>query len=94
MKVSKLPKANVNKFLESLQDFGEVIIPKEKQEQPGVYMFDTMTDPSEVAWEYLRTIIPPKKYLTKPKEVIFKFDSQRGAEARAVWSASLRYSRD
>ena len=80
MKVSKLPKANVNKFLESLQDFGEVIIPKEKQEQPGVYMFDTMTDPSEVAWEYLRTIIPPKKYLTKPKEVIFKFDSQRGFE--------------
>jgi sulfhydrogenase subunit beta (sulfur reductase) len=78
MKVTKLPKKNVDEFLLSLRDFGEVIIPKEKTEQKGVYVFDKMIDPSEVAWEYLRTIIPPKKYLHKPKEVMFNFDSENG----------------
>ena len=78
MKVTKLPKANVSEFLTSLRDFGEVIIPKEKADQKGVYVFDVMNDPSEVAWEYLRTIIPPKKYLHKPKEVMFTFDPEKG----------------
>ncbi len=80
MKVTRLPKANVEEFLSSLRDFGEVIIPKEKPEQKGVYVFDVMSDPREMAWEYLRTIIPPKKYLTKPKEVIFNFHVEKGFE--------------
>ncbi len=78
MKVTKLPKANVDEFLSSLRDFGEVIIPKEKKEQKGVYVLDVMNDPREVAWEYLRTIIPPKKYLSKPKEVLFNFHTKKG----------------
>ncbi len=78
MKVTKLPKANVNEFLSSLRDYGEVIIPKSKPEQPDVFVFDVMNDPREVAWEYLRTIIPPKKYLHKPREVILQFSKQNG----------------
>lgn len=80
MKVTKLPKKNVTEFLSSLLDFGEVIIPKEKPEQEGVYVFDVMTSPDEMAWEYLRTIIPPKKYFHKPREVMFKFDKEKGYE--------------
>jgi sulfhydrogenase subunit beta (sulfur reductase) len=80
MKVIKLPKEKVTEFLYSLKDFGEVIIPKEKREQKGVYVFDVMDDPKEIAWEYLRTIIPPKKYLHKPKEVMFNFDIEKGFE--------------
>ncbi len=78
MKIVKLPKSNVEEFLRSLQEFGEVIIPKEKPEHQGVYYFDVMKEPSEMAWEYLRTIIPPKKYLHKPREVIFNFHKDQG----------------
>lgn len=78
MKVTKLAKTNVNEFLKSLKDFGQVIIPKEKAEQSGIYVFGVMDDPAEVAWNYLRTIIPPKKYLHKSGEVMFQFDSHTG----------------
>lgn len=80
MKVTKLPKANVSEFLSSLTDFGEVIIPKEKPKTPGIYYFDVMESPDEIAWGYLRTIIPPKKYLQKPKEAMFNFHREKGYE--------------
>ncbi len=80
MKVTKLPKKHVNEFLISLQEYGEVIIPKEKPEHPGVYYFDVMHKPEEMAWDYLRTIVPPKKYFHKPREVILKFDKEKGYE--------------
>ncbi|RCK77622.1 MAG: Sulfhydrogenase II subunit b [Ignavibacteriae bacterium] len=71
MKILKLPKANFQKFLLSLKNYGEVHIPKKKSEES--YVFAPMEDPSEVALEYLRTIIPPKKYFFKPKESIFHY---------------------
>lgn len=76
MKVLKLPKANFPSFIEGLTKYGEVHIPKKKSNQS--YFFDKMEDPSEISLEYLRTVVPPKKYFFKHKESLFKFKKEEG----------------
>ncbi len=78
MRVLKLPKEKREEFLQSLGHFGEVHIPKSKGKDS--YVFDRMSDPHEVAWEYLRTIVPPKKYVTPPRECLLKYTEQEGYE--------------
>lgn len=75
MKILKLPKSNLDKFLLGLKKYGEVHIPIKKSETS--YVFAPMNHPNDVALEYLRTIIPPKKYFFKPKESIFEFSTSQ-----------------
>jgi len=82
MRVLKLPKKNREKFVISLQHFGQVHIPKAKGKES--YIYDTMTDPGEIAWDYLRTIVPPKKYVTPPRECLLKYDQESGYDEPPV----------
>lgn len=76
MKVLKLPKTNFNAFIEGLKKYGEVHVPVKKSQKS--YVFTPMNDPSEIALEYLRTVVPPKKYFFKPKEKLITFDQTKG----------------
>ena len=40
----------------------------------GGYAFDAILDPEELRLDYRTTILPPKKYLLPPQEVLFQFD--------------------
>jgi len=76
MKVLKLPKKNREQFVTALQHFGDVHIPKSKGTES--YVFSPMHDANEIAWEYLRTIAPPKKYVLPPRESLLKYDQETG----------------
>ncbi len=43
------------------------------------FAFDEVGDPAELRLEYSTTILPPKKYLLPPAEVLFSFDRSNGA---------------
>ena len=76
MKVVKLPKGNRDEFILALQKFGEVHIPQAKGKES--YHFAKMKDPADIAWDYLRTITPPKKYLTPPREALLDYHVSEG----------------
>lgn len=76
MKILKLPKTNFKPFMEGLQNYGEVHVPKKKSSQS--FVFGPMENTSEIAMDYLRTINPPKKYFFKPKDRLFNFSSTKG----------------
>ncbi|MDP2209145.1 MAG: 4Fe-4S dicluster domain-containing protein [Bacteroidota bacterium] len=76
MKILKLPKTNFKLFMEGLQNYGEVHVPKKKSSQS--FVFGPMENTSEIAMDYLRTINPPKKYFFKPKDTLFNFSSTKG----------------
>jgi sulfhydrogenase subunit beta (sulfur reductase) len=76
MKVLKLPKQNFTAFMEGLRKYGEVHIPIKTSSKS--YVFAPMNDPSEISLEFLRTVIPPKKYFFKPKDKLLKFDPEKG----------------
>lgn len=76
MKILKLPKTNFKLFMEGLQKYGEVHVPKKKSNQS--FVFSPMEDTSEIAMDYLRTINAPKKYFFKPKDTLFNFSSTKG----------------
>jgi sulfhydrogenase subunit beta (sulfur reductase) len=76
MKLLKLPKRNFNEFVESLKRFGELHAPVRKGE--NTYVFAPIEDPSQIALEAIRTILPPKKYFYQPKTPMFNFDAQKG----------------
>jgi sulfhydrogenase subunit beta (sulfur reductase) len=41
----------------------------------GGFAFKTIEDPTELRLDYPTTILPPKKYLLPPKEILFEFDN-------------------
>ncbi|HOO97739.1 MAG TPA: 4Fe-4S dicluster domain-containing protein [Caldisericia bacterium] len=65
-------KEKVKKLLELLIDqFDSVYAPVSKGKK---FTFDRITDPSQAKFNYVRTILPPKKYLMPQKEQIVSFD--------------------
>src|SRR3989304_4887250 len=44
------------------------------------FAFEEISNPAELRLEYPTTILPPKKYLLPPEEVLFRFDRSNGAE--------------
>lgn len=76
MRVVKLPKQQREEFLERLQQFGEVHVPTPKGKEN--FVFNKMETPEQMAWEYLRTILPPKKYFTPPRETLLTYDQLAG----------------
>ena len=78
MKLLKLPKRNVFEFIESLRAFGELHAPVRRGDNN--YIFAPIDDTSEIVFDAMRTIIPPKKYLYRPVQPMFRFDPEKGYE--------------
>jgi len=79
MKILKLPKKRMDSFVSVLNKFGGIEAPVKKGERH--FAFDKVTSWPEVSLDYNRTILPLKKYFTKPIDTLFKFSSTKGFEA-------------
>jgi len=76
MKQFIFQKSRVKDLLSHLIDeYGNVYAPKARGKH---FVFDRITDPSQAEFGYIRTILPPKKYLmpTEEKLVIFKLEGE------------------
>jgi sulfhydrogenase subunit beta (sulfur reductase) len=71
----KLPKENLEAFVENLKAYGRVYGPVKIGE---FYSFQRIKNSNEMSLEYTRTMIPPKKFFLKLKERIFTFDEEKG----------------
>lgn len=81
MKILKLPKDDLYRFIESLKSFGEVHAPQKKGKRS--FSFQPVKDASKVrvAEEgYTRTILPIKKYFHKPVDTLMTFSPEKGYE--------------
>ncbi|MDH7499721.1 MAG: hydrogenase, partial [candidate division NC10 bacterium] len=78
MKYLKLPKEKMDFFTAVLHKFGEVHAPLKKGEKH--FAFGKIPNWSEVALDYNRTILSPKKYFLKPVDTLFRFSSSKGYE--------------
>lgn len=81
MKTTKLPKAELERFVSLLSRFGEVHAPVERN---GDFVFERLTHWADARLDYTRTILPPKKYLLPPQETLFRFDAQNGYQPAAA----------
>ncbi len=64
-----LSKEDFPKFLDRLKQFGTVYAPNKVSEQS--YAFKAVECEQEIAFEALRTILPPKKFLYPQRETLF-----------------------
>lgn len=78
MKTTKLPKAALERFGALLGRFGEVHAPVARD---GGFAFARLERWADVRLDYLRTTLPPKKYLLPPRETLFRFDAEGGYRA-------------
>lgn len=68
-----LPKSKRVDFLSSLLNEGlELDAPVKKED--NFYSFKSIKDPNDVVFDYVRTILPPKKFLFPQEETIVKYD--------------------
>jgi sulfhydrogenase subunit beta (sulfur reductase) len=69
MEVHFLLQAHLSQFLQVLADHARVVVPVKVGK--GQYKFRNLNEVSteDVALEYLRTMVPPKKYFFPPEEV-------------------------
>ena len=72
-----LLKTSFGLFFDLLTEFGTVIAPVRVSDKS--FSFRAVTGPDEIAFEALRTILPPKKYFYPQKETIVTY---QGAEVR------------
>ena len=79
MKIIKLPRDNLPKFIDSLSIFGEIHAPVKTGDRS--FAFARVNGLSDMELEYTRTILPPKKYFLEPVEILFNFNGDRGYEA-------------
>lgn len=75
-KTLALPKSNLAHFLARLREFGTVFAPVRVSDQS--YAFKAVDHVEQIAFEALRTILPPKKFLYPQRETIFAYE-QNGA---------------
>jgi len=73
MKTLKLQKSKLDFFAAVLQQFGEVHAPVARG---GGYAFERLERWSDARLDYVRTILPPKKYFLPPKEALFTYDTR------------------
>ncbi|MCC6979088.1 MAG: 4Fe-4S dicluster domain-containing protein [Candidatus Melainabacteria bacterium] len=64
-------KADFDSFFRVLQSLGEVSAPIRVSDQS--FAFKQINDPREIAWDALRTILPPKKFFYPPKETLLTY---------------------
>ena len=80
MEVHFLPQAYLSQFLQVLADHARVVVPVKVGQ--GQYKFRDLNEVSteDVALEYLRTMVPPKKYFFPPEEVLYRYSTETGYE--------------
>lgn len=71
-----LPKEEFPRFFDRLVEFGQVYAPVRKTN--GTFVFDQVSDCSEVALDYVRTALPPKKVLYPCEQILYRFSPSRG----------------
>lgn len=76
MKTFKLPKRNLEQFLGSLTQYGELHVPQKRGEKS--YVFSKYENFESTELNYPRTILPLKKYFYEPKKTLFKFSEEEG----------------
>jgi formate hydrogenlyase subunit 6/NADH:ubiquinone oxidoreductase subunit I len=64
----------VSRLLPHYRVVGPVVAGPPRGKGDGRFAFDVITDPASLRLEYTTTILPPKKYLLPPHEVLFEFD--------------------
>jgi len=65
-----LPKTSLSPCIEALIEHYRLAGPTSRSEH---YIFEELTDPSQLSLDYTTTILPPKKFLLPPKETLFQF---------------------
>jgi sulfhydrogenase subunit beta (sulfur reductase) len=75
MKNLRLRKTRLEAFGAVLRDFGEVHGPVAEN---GVHVFRRLEDWSAVCLDYMRTVLPPKKYFLPPRETLFRYTPETG----------------
>jgi sulfhydrogenase subunit beta (sulfur reductase) len=73
MSLKIMPKAAFSKWVNRLCEDYRVVGPKPLH---GQYIFDEISDVSELAMDYPSSVLPPKKYLLPPREVLFSFKNE------------------
>ncbi|OMH41324.1 4Fe-4S dicluster domain-containing protein [Desulfurobacterium indicum] len=73
-KAKILPKENLSQFLEGVRQFGRLIAPVKKKEK---YIFSEIDDVSKVETDYVRTILPPKKFILGYLRERFEYSPER-----------------
>ncbi len=77
MRYVKLLKGKFPELFDALKKWGEIHAPIKRGKS---YAFARVDSPSEIALDYNRTMIPPKKYFVKPFEEIMKVRIGKGYE--------------
>jgi len=75
MKTLKLPKSRLEAFASLLEDFGEVHAPVADH---GAYVFRRLDHWADARLDYMRTVLPPKKYFLPPRETMFRYSERDG----------------
>lgn len=70
-----LPKAAFGDFFKALRNFGIVYAPVKVSEQS--FSFRTVESHDEIAFEALRTILPPKKFFYPPEETLVTYNQEK-----------------
>lgn len=71
MSLTTIPKQELNDFIVGILRNHRIAGPVEAN---GHYVFDMISDPSEIKLDYPTTILPPKKYHLPPREPLFQYD--------------------
>jgi sulfhydrogenase subunit beta (sulfur reductase) len=71
----KLPRENLDAFVEKLNAYGKVFGPVKIDES---YYFQEIRKSREMSLNYVRTMLPPKKFFLKPEEKMFTYDETKG----------------
>ncbi len=78
MKIVKLSKKDLAKFIDCLNLFGQIYAPTKRDGQS--FIFAPVRDLSEMELNYTRTLLPLKKYFSKPVDTMFNFHAEKGYE--------------
>ncbi len=68
-------------FFDLLKEFGAVFAPRRVSQKS--FSFKQVNHPSEIAFEALRTILPPKKFFFQQRETIISYDKNGVQEVKA-----------
>lgn len=76
MRYVKITSEKIYDFLERLKNYGKLYAPVKISEK--FYDRKEIDDVREISFEYIRTIMPAKKYFVSPKEEMFEIDVEKG----------------
>lgn len=74
MSLKIMPKGALKSWIGRLQSRDFTVVGPTKLH--GQYVFDEIQDPESLSLDYPTSVLPPKKYLLPPREVLFKFNTR------------------